>query len=57
MRKYKHHILYTIVTLLSLITINNSDNISALSYQSSIGVGFTFNPTLSVSLSNSDLTI
>ncbi len=29
----------------------------ALDYQSNVGVGFTFNPTISVSLSDSDLTI
>ena len=65
MRKYECHTLYivAIVILFSLITINNSivsinsNNVSALSYQSSVGVGFTFNPTLSVSISPSDLVI
>ena len=59
MRKYKHHILYTVIVaiLLSLITINNDSIVSALSYSSNVGVGFTFNPTLSVSISPSDLVI
>ena len=59
MLKYKQHILYItiIAILLSLITINNDSIVSALSYSSSVGVGFTFNPTLSVSLSSSDLII
>ena len=49
--------------LFSLITINhssissNNSNVSALSYSSSVGIGFTFNPTLSVSISPSDLVI
>ena len=59
MRKYKQHILYIVIvtTLLGLITINSGSNVSALSYSSSVGVGFTFNPTLSVSISPSDLAI
>ena len=32
-------------------------NVGALSYQSNVGVGFTFEPTLNVTLSNSDLVI
>ena len=45
----KHHILYiVIINILSLICVNN---ISALSYQSSANIGFTFNPTLSLSVS------
>ncbi len=49
-----------IITLCSVIIILSFVNIintSALSYQSSVGVGFTFNPTLSVSISPSDLVI
>ena len=59
MRKYKHHILYIVIAtiLLGLISINNGSNVSALSYQSSVGVGFTFLPTLNVSLSSNNLTI
>ena len=34
-----------------------SNSVSALSYQSEVGIGFTFNPTLSISLSSSDLVI
>lgn len=45
----KHHILYiVIINILSLICVNN---ISALSYQGSANIGFTFNPTLSLSVS------
>ena len=32
-------------------------NVGALSYQSNVGVGFTFEPTLNVTLSSADLTI
>ena len=47
-----------IILMLSFINIIlNKTNISALSYQSEVGIGFTFNPTLSVSLSSSDLII
>lgn len=57
----KQYILYiaVITTLFGLIiTIdNNSNNVSALDYSSNVGIGFTFNPTLSVSLSSSDLII
>lgn len=37
-----------------MLSINN---VSALDYSSNVGIGFTFNPTLSVSLSSSDLII
>ena len=59
MRKYKHHTLYIviIVMLFGLITVNNSDDASSLSYQSNIDIGFTFLPTLNVSLSSDSLTI
>ena len=40
-----------------MLSFVNIINTSALSYQSSVGVGFTFNPTLSVSISPSDLVI
>ncbi len=43
-----------IIIMLSFVNIINT---SALSYQSSVGVGFTFNPTLSVNISPSNLTI
>ena len=52
----KQYILY-IVILLSSINIIKTNNASALSYSSSVGVGFTFNPTLSVNISPSDLVI
>lgn len=54
----KSYILYIVIIvsiLSSLCIIDN--NTSALSYESSVGIGFTFNPTLSVSLSSSDLVI
>ena len=70
MRKYKYnntttkYILYIVaITILFslMITIDNSyindNNVSALDYSSNVGIGFTFNPTLSVSLSSSDLVI
>ena len=60
----KQHILYIVaITILFslIITIDNSyindNNVSALDYSSNVGVGFTFNPTLSVSISPSDLII
>ena len=62
----KQYILYivAITILFSLMItidnnsyINSNNNVSALDYSSNIGIGFTFNPTLSISLSSSDLTI
>ena len=51
----KIYILYiTAISILSLVYINNT---SALDYSSNVGIGFTFNPTLSVSISPSDLII
>ena len=44
------------MTLCSSNIFNNS-NVSALDYSSNVGIGFTFNPTLSVSISPSDLII
>ena len=62
-----------IILMLSLINItlgssNNSNSVlslfglsstsvSALSYESNVGIGFTFNPTLAISFSSSDLVI
>lgn len=47
-----------IILMLSFVNIIfNTNSISALSYQSEVGIGFTFNPTLSISLSSSDLII
>ena len=49
------YILYiATISILSLIYISNT---YALDYSSNVGIGFTFNPTLSVSLSSSDLII
>ena len=57
MRKY-NILIATIVFTLSLVFINNSNNYaSALSYKSEVGIGFTFNPTLSINISSSDLVI
>ena len=62
----KQHILYiTAITILFslMITIDNNshinsnNNVSALDYSSNVGIGFTFNPTLSISLSSNDLVI
>lgn len=50
----KQYILYATTTILSLLTINNT---SALSYSSDVNISFTFSPTLSVSISPSDLVI
>ena len=50
-----------LILILSLVNItlcfSNYNNTSALDYSSNVGIGFTFNPTLSVSLSSSDLVI
>ena len=51
----KIYILYiATISIISLIYISNT---SALDYSSNVGIGFTFNPTLSVSISPSDLII
>lgn len=56
--KEKIIILSLAILMLSFVNIIfNTNSISALSYQSEVGIGFTFNPTLSVSLSSSDLVI
>lgn len=60
MREYQHHILHivVIVMLFSLITINhssissNNSNVSALSYSSGVDLSFTFDPTISISVSD-----
>ena len=38
-------------------SFTNITSTSALSYESEVGIGFTFNPTISISLSPSDLVI
>ena len=53
----EQYIAYIVVILLSIINITNINNTFALSYQSNVGVSFTFNPTLSVNISSSDLVI
>ena len=45
----KRHILYTTTVILSLFIINNT---SALSYSSDIDLSFTFDPTISISVSD-----
>lgn len=47
----------TLCFTILMLSFINIINISALSYESEVGIGFTFNPTLSVSLSSSDLVI
>ena len=47
----------TLVFIIIMLSFVNIISTSALSYQSSVCVGFTFNPTLSVSISPSDLII
>ena len=47
----------TLVSIIIMLSFINIINTSALSYQSSVGVDFTFNPTLSVNISPSDLVI
>ena len=52
-----------IVLMLSFVNIilclsnSFSSSVSALSYESNVGIGFSFNPTLSISFSSSDLVI
>ena len=47
----------TLVFTIIMLTFANIINISALSYRSNVGVSFTFNPTLSINISPSNLTI
>ena len=56
--------LVLIIIMLSFVNITlcfpnifSNSNVSALSYQSNVGLSFTFNPTLSVNISPSDLAI
>lgn len=54
----KLYIVYTLLIPFSLtIALVPISNTSALSYQSDVGINFTFNPTLSISLSPNNLTI
>ena len=54
----KSYIVYTLLMLFSLAIVSvSAPNTSALSYQSDVGINFTFNPTLSISLSPNNLTI
>lgn len=47
-----------IILMLSFVNITfNMGETSALSYQSEVGIGFTFNPTLSINISSPDLVI
>ncbi len=54
----KLYIVYTLLMLFSLaIVLVSVPSASALNYQSDVGINFTFNPTLSISLSPNNLTI
>lgn len=53
----KSYIACTLLILFSLSIAPTTNKTSALSYQTDVGVSFTFNPTLSVSISPSDLVI
>ena len=53
----KSYIACTLLILFSLSIAPTTNKTSALSYQTDVGVSFTFNPTLSVSVSPSDLII
>ena len=54
----KLYIIYTLLIPFSLtVALVPDTGTSALSYQSDVGINFTFNPTLSVSISPSDLVI
>ena len=52
----KSYIVYTLLMLCSLSIVSTTNKTFALSYQTDVGINFTFNPTLSVSIS-SDLVI
>ena len=47
----------TLSLVIIMLSFANIINTSALSYQSNVGIGFTFNPTLSINISPSDLII
>ena len=59
--RFRNITLCLLILILSLVNItlcfSNYNNASALNYSSNVGIGFTFNPTLSISLSSSDLII
>ena len=59
--KLKNITLCLSILILSSINIINTftyiPNVSALDYSSNVGIGFTFNPTLSINISPSDLII
>ena len=59
--RFRNITLCLLILILSLVNItlcfSNYNNTSALDYSSNVGIGFTFNPTLSVSISPSDLII
>ena len=61
MRNSKNIITLCLIILMlsftNIILCFSNNFVSALSYQNEVGIGFTFNPTLSVSLSSSDLII
>ena len=47
----------TLVSIIIILSLANIINTSALSYSSSVNVDFTFNPTISISLSSDNLDI
>ena len=47
----------TLISIIIMLSFANIINTFALSYQSNVGVSFTFDPTLSVNISPSDLVI
>ena len=55
------NIIISLLTIIVLSLVNTtlclSNSVSALSYQSSVGLNFTINPTLSVNVSNNNLVI
>ena len=59
--RFRNITLSLLILILSLANItlcfSNYNNTSALDYSSNVGIGFTFNPTLSVNISFNDLII
>ena len=55
------NIIISLLTIIVLSLVNTtlclSNSVSALSYQSNVGLNFTFNPTLSINVSNNNLVI
>ena len=47
----------TLVSIITMLSFANIINTSALSYQTETNINFTFNPTLSINISHSDLVI